>query len=1176
MNHTTSKSRFVLALLAIFSLSFYQYASGQSLTRKVENKIADLRKLIDKAEAKGIEATKERMKIRVAEIFLVCADWDEANKAYNEQAFDDVQAINYDVDLTPKQLADLLPDKERKDVMEILDGASTDLNRLIQGKETRKRSVKMAWDRLEIKGDRVVQDGKPVFINDWMFKRDKLGGYDTREFFGGLDGFYFAPNHLVQDSKGKVSLTRGIVNKIKNNLSENFGDPFLGQRGVPDYILEKYPDIVKGKTMHTGFDIDHPQARVMHKDLFRLIVPQLAGKKVSELGYGLTNEPHWNTSGTWSIVDITDYTKRKFSKWLKNRHGNVKTLNERWKSNYPSLDKAAFSFESPVAASVRGTARWYDYMSFNQWRVTEWFSFLDKEIKSHDPKAKTHIKLIPAHWSGNGRSNGLNFESLIELTDVIGNDASTVDNDKWGRRPWMDNYDMEWLGMAMSYDFFRSVNPDGINYNSEGHMVTTGRYTDLFQVQSYVYACHWLATMQGMDINRNWAWTRMEDGGAVTNWTVTGQMGQLPKTLATIHSMIIDLNAHSEEMSRIQEMSMPIRIFYSETSAINKADHMTQIQNLYEPMFFEGHRLGFATENIIKKNQQNWKVLIISNTEYVTESELKALQTYLDRGGVIIKDPQSLVKNEYGDPHQLKLKSGNGKLMTIASSKLGNEALAYIKKQGVLPVVEVSESNSKGGGFKGVVHRSIVAPEGKKVVSLVNLGNENATITLSLKGQGTSLAIKDMIKGQVMKNGFIMKPEDVLLLEVGPSMDDNEGSANACNLKFDAGKVVSYAFEQDKGTSSVTENGNVLTVSRNGWKAIPFNYTITPKTRVEFSFKANIQGGEHAFGFDNDRVLSNTRRFKLYGFQKANDGVVKDYANYNKKDGWKSYSIPVGKHIKGKMNYLFFVMDNDIAADKGDSQFRGFSVYEDENGNGINDECREKDGYQVVNGTYNIQNIANKQNLVSPEWDNYNVLLYRSGPWKDQQWTFEHTGGNKHTVKNVATGRYLEVFNGGCENGSNVNSYTQSDQGHQKWYVQRIKGKYYLSPVHCKSMALDKSYGDGGNAKVWSLNAGNSNQQWRLLPVNTDKSMQREGLANEPIVHVYPNPANDAITLSVEDRENIMGNTKSITLETMEGKVLKSYNTIPKDISLEGIMPGTYLIKVITENGLYYERVNKL
>lgn len=157
--------------------------------------------------------------------------------------------------------------------------------------------------------------------------------------------------------------------------------------------------------------------------------------------------------------------------------------------------------------------------------------------------------------------------------------------------------------------------------------------------------------------------------------------------------------------------------------------------------------------------------------------------------------------------------------------------------------------------------------------------------------------------------------------------------------------VVSYAGGQDSGTAIIQDNQRTIQVANNAWKAIPFSYTLTPNTRLEFDFKANSQGEEHSIGFDNNLRITGRYRFELYGTQNQ-AGIIRDFDNYNGSGSYKRYSIPVGQYYTGAMSYLFFLMDNDRNPSVGDSYFSNITVYEDTNGNGINDDC--EDGADVV------------------------------------------------------------------------------------------------------------------------------------------------------------------------------------------------------------------------------------
>ncbi len=760
-----------VVMLLIVNTVFAQTTKETALT-----KIDELNALITSAENQGFDATREKMSVRAAEVFIYYADRDEINVDHNETVIASEAVLPKEVrdDYTNRELAELLPEFERTEVVKFLDLAIETLTKVISGDIVRKATFNPDYTKLDINGTRIEQDGNPVFLADWVSKPRTAGGdIDLREYFGSIGGAFIRPLDMEKNAQGEVSLI-GHTKNVLEALSEpgNFGLGFLASRdvAVPEYIKAEYPEIEDGFSLYTGFDIDHPVTREFHDDFFSLVVPQMKEGNHSKMGYLLTNEPHWNIDGTWAVVDPTPYTKAKFGTWLSDKHGDIATLNTLWGTSFTDFTEVGNTFQTPISnITTQGTPRWYDMVRFNQVRINEWYDFLIASIRTYDPNAKTHLKLIPNMWSQDGRINGLDFEYITQISTIIGNDANAANSEAWEGAAtatyWMDTYAIEWRNTAMSYDFLSSILPNAINYNSESGFTGWVRFRDLFLEPSYINAVHWLAVIQGMDVVNTWSWGRNSSG--ILKLGGVGFVDMMPQTLNTTHLAMLEMTAHGEELSKLQDMDRPIRVFYSETSAINNSNYMEgEVQELYGDLFFHDYKVGFATANIINtQDNKDWNTIVIRNTPHVRTHEFDALQTYLNNGGTIIMDSGSILKDEYGRNLSTQLTAGGGKLVVVPSSDLATRSISEIESLGFKPVVKVEEVNGQGVGFQGVLHRSIQMNDGRKVVALINLGITDATINLALSGN-SRLAIKNMVNGLELDNGFIMKPEDVLLLDV--------------------------------------------------------------------------------------------------------------------------------------------------------------------------------------------------------------------------------------------------------------------------------------------------------------------------------------------------------------------------------------------------------------------------
>ncbi|WP_198283114.1 T9SS type A sorting domain-containing protein [Aquimarina agarilytica] len=208
-----------------------------------------------------------------------------------------------------------------------------------------------------------------------------------------------------------------------------------------------------------------------------------------------------------------------------------------------------------------------------------------------------------------------------------------------------------------------------------------------------------------------------------------------------------------------------------------------------------------------------------------------------------------------------------------------------------------------------------------------------------------------------------------------------------------------------------------------------------------------------------------------------------------------------------------------------------------------------------INGVYTIQNKANKQNIISPKWDNYNVRMYRKLTATDQQWKFEHIGKGVHKIKNIGTGRYLKVPFAKCERNSNVGTWTSANANHQKWIIIKEGDSHYLRPVHCETFAIDKSSGNDANVKLWKFNVNNKNQQFDLIPVKGAK-----GLEDEFFIDIYPNPTTNVLYIT---NLNASKQVDTIVIYSLTGEVVKTitkqFDTV-EAIDMSNLAKGLYMV----------------
>ncbi|WP_109831198.1 T9SS type A sorting domain-containing protein [Reichenbachiella versicolor] len=748
----------LVCLISIYlNLSINLYA--QTLTEKATTSIEEYKLLIEEAQLQGIDVLRDRLTIRTAEVFLEFAAYDQDNVSKNEIDFSIVQPYKDNA----SEMANLLPDWERQNVINMLESGIKELQAVIKGEVVRKTTPNVDWHQAFLDGDQITYQGRPVFLADWTWKPsiDKL-----KEFHGQQDG-YFLPLSVVNNKSGKI--TPWVLNNLSSKPDGSLGFVFFNHRSVPDWAKLEYGDQfeIRNSARYTEYDIDHPGAREMMGFLIDGTVPDMIGKKYRELGYMLCNEPHFYTTKTGSKLDwassiVSTFTIDKFKNWLSTQHETIADLNLLWGTSFSSFDDV--TIEIPIDRSNIGKPMWYDWVLFNQYRVTNWYQFIKDRILSHDPEGLVHLKVMPNLWTENTRGHGIDMEALTRMSGIIGNDAGALYNHMFKTEEWMDHYAFDWREMSMGHDFYKSISPQKIMYNTEAHYLSTVRSRDLYQNPKYSRATYWLAHTQGMTASQTWYWSRREDGSPRNDKDkgYAGSNNQQPWVTNEVHKTIMDLNSFSEEIMAYQRQRKPIRIYYTKASAINKAKHMDDLFELYEDLFFEGIPLGFATQGILEnENQADWDVILVYKTEYATRADIEVLQKYIDKGGKVILDGESLKKDEYG---RSRSNSIIGASNVNGRDAVKSSALQIVEEKGLTPKVLLKETNSIG--VSGCTWKIIENGQGKYVVSIVNLGKTEAEIDLTIKDAINGTQIINMLDGTSIPKTFSMKPYDVKFLEV--------------------------------------------------------------------------------------------------------------------------------------------------------------------------------------------------------------------------------------------------------------------------------------------------------------------------------------------------------------------------------------------------------------------------
>ncbi len=158
-----------------------------------------------------------------------------------------------------------------------------------------------------------------------------------------------------------------------------------------------------------------------------------------------------------------------------------------------------------------------------------------------------------------------------------------------------------------------------------------------------------------------------------------------------------------------------------------------------------------------------------------------------------------------------------------------------------------------------------------------------------------------------------------------PSSDD---PSDENSLSFYQNDFSGYSNQDNASLQvEITDNGAGVTINKNSWKKLSFDYDVTENTVLEFDFKSTLIGEVQGIMFETDTFFNyrTEKMFQVAGSQDQNyEGLDLSYSG----DGdWQSFSVNAGDYYSGDINYLVFANDDD-ASNSANASFRNIKIYE--------------------------------------------------------------------------------------------------------------------------------------------------------------------------------------------------------------------------------------------------------
>ena len=408
-----------------------------------------------------------------------------------------------------------------------------------------------------------------------------------------------------------------------------------------------------------------------------------------------------------------DYYLPAFREYLKEQHGTVERLNQRYGTEYTDFEQVS------IPKIMESTPQFYDYIQFNDAMLTQHAEWLVESMRKVNPDVWYHIKVMQyANSSAHGwLQNGTDFYSISRYCDLNGTDS----NSSYRVRNATD--------LPLWLDYMTSIKNAPV-WDTEVHIasdassiVNKGLFTD------YVAGSIWNGAIHGRGTAIFWVWD-LDDfapWGSGSLSPVNTNFALRPLEAAANAKAMLDVQRLSREIVAVQKAERKVGIVYSRTSQVY-TDYYTTLRQAYEDVIESGQKAGFVVDgNIDTMNQ--YDLLIVPNQTNLTEKMILGIKGYLEAGGkVVILGEDSLKKNEYDQYHNQEMIDA-----IYAMSDIRTTVKDAISRMGLS---KVTLQDAKTGAALEDVEWAYAEYNGKILVNVMNYDEmENKEIQVLYEGK---------------------------------------------------------------------------------------------------------------------------------------------------------------------------------------------------------------------------------------------------------------------------------------------------------------------------------------------------------------------------------------------------------------------------------------------------------
>jgi len=556
----------------------------------------------------------------------------------------------------------------------------------------------------------------------------------------------FGPNSVFpkegQVSDAPIRETLKLLNRAKKaGVAVNL---LISPHYFPGWMLDKYPYLRKRRDGFLQYCLHAPEGQELLKRFIKIIMPSLKDHPALH-SICLSNEPV-------NLEEPCEYARRAWHIWLRQKHGDITTLNERWGSQHATFEEIPLPNPFALPPDVQDSPLWMEFVRFNQEWFARWHAMMADTIHTIAPDLPVHAKGMTWTFLNDGDVRyGVDAELFARFSQINGNDS--VNFYSHGGAEFAQGWQMN----VMGHDLQRSAK-DAPVFNSENHLIPDRdtRYVPPEHIRSVL----WQAAVHGQSATTIWVWERTYDPRS----DFAGSIMHRPACVEAAGLVNHDLNRVSEEMTAIQKIKPQVVLLQSPSAAVwDRGSYTDCLGKLYAALAFTGLKIGFVTERQLEAGKlPEAPLLFVPDIVHLSDAAFEGLKRYTGRL-VLVGGDDLLSRNDYNRERSEKVQGerlpyryGQGAWLILWQS-----LLPRLEEWKVLPDIQLRDS--QGQPLWGVEWLTARTERGK-IVNLCNYRSKAMEVVLSQGGKQVEAA--DLLTGERVAGAITLQPLEVRLLLV--------------------------------------------------------------------------------------------------------------------------------------------------------------------------------------------------------------------------------------------------------------------------------------------------------------------------------------------------------------------------------------------------------------------------